>query len=106
MTSGSVEKGHSFLENKVYFIVVVIFSLFYFLDVFIGMFMIHNEYILLGAHSYDLAEQGYRMKDRVYDMIEVALLGLMVIENVVKLAFTTRQTRKVRVSFNFILHIS
>jgi hypothetical protein len=68
--------------------------------------MIHNEYIILGAQSYDLAEQGYRMKDRVYDIIEVALLGLMVIENVIKLAFTTRQTKKVRVTFNFISHIS
>lgn len=45
--NNSVEKSQtrSFLENKVYFIAAVIFSLFYFLDVFIGMFMIHNEFL-------------------------------------------------------------
>ena len=84
-----------FLENKLYFILAVIIGLFYFLDVFVGMFMIYHEYSMDGATIFENNERNYGMKERPYDVIEVILLGLMVIEDVVKLAFTTRYTSKV-----------
>ena len=82
------------LEHKAYFIFTLMFCLFYFLNVFIGMFMINNEYTD-SLTNFELRETNYTLTERTYDVIEVVLLGIMVIENVVKMAFTTRQTKKV-----------
>ena len=58
--------------------------------------MIYNEYSKEGPTGFEFNEKNYRMTDRSYDVIEVILLGLLLIEDVIKLAFTTRYTRKVR----------
>ena len=93
--------SQSFLESKLYFIVAVIIGLFYFLDVFVGMFMIYREYSNDGYFIFENNERNYGLEHRPYDVIEVILLGVMLIEGVVKLAFTTRYTRKVRACFHF-----
>jgi hypothetical protein len=57
----SHERMKSFLENKCYFIVSVIICLFYFLDVFIGMFIMNNDYTQTGSIFFEYLEKNYSM---------------------------------------------
>ena len=78
------EGGSKFIERKVYIFLHFIISLLYFLNVFIGMFLLDAEYDDKGSLGFYMAEQNYTLKDRTYDIIEVALLGLIVLDCTLK----------------------
>lgn len=69
---------------------VAVLSLFYFFDVFIGMFMLFREYERDGPYQYEQNEKNYSLTDRPYDIIELILLIIIVLEFIVKSIFTTR----------------
>lgn len=46
-------------------------------------------------NGYDAKERQSRILEKPYDIIEFVILAVFVIENIVKLAFTTRQTKRV-----------
>lgn len=120
----------------------MLFGLFYFLDVFVGMFVLQREYNLYDAYQYrtvtpyppapalngtkseganatsgnatlpstsvanvtttydvvsgyDSEERQSAILHKPYDIIEFVLLAIFIVENIVKLAFTTRATKSV-----------
>lgn len=48
------------------------------------MFLLDAEYDDKGSLGFYMAEQNYTLKDRTYDIIEVALLGLIVLDCTLK----------------------
>ena len=42
--SSSEKKTKSYLESKIYMVVMILLALFYFFDVFVGMFMLYYEF--------------------------------------------------------------
>jgi hypothetical protein len=102
----SFEQDHhrSFLDNKVYFIISVSFGLFYFLDVFVGMFMLQREYTFNEGKYFDSRSRQNELLTRPYDIIEIVLLAIFVIEDIIKLAFTSRLTKRgVSYFFNLLM---
>jgi hypothetical protein len=64
-----------------------VIAIFYFLDVFIGMFMIQAAY---GSGStFNVSERQAQILKQPSDIIEVVLLALMVLECLVKLSLTS-----------------
>jgi hypothetical protein len=49
----AVEEKKSLFENRGYITTIVVLGLFYFFDVFIGMFMLYREYTNEGAYQYE-----------------------------------------------------
>jgi len=58
--------------------------------------MIQKHYTYNEGRQFDSTLRYNGLVSQPYDIIELALLGLMVVENILKLAFTTRLTKKVR----------
>ncbi len=86
------------MKSKLYFIGTLILAIAYFLDVFIGMFMIQKEYTPIEDESPGKVFNGHlrlsEILDKSYIIIEIVLLAIMVIEDVSKLALCTRLTTK------------
>ncbi len=72
------------MEKKAYIFLHFILSLFYFLNVFIGMFLLYSEYEDKGSLGFYISEKDYSLGDRNYDIIEIALLGVMVLDCTLK----------------------
>jgi hypothetical protein len=71
--------------NKFYvFLYVLLFGIFYLIDVFVGMLLINNEFLNQGLVKFTINVDRYELADRPYDIIEITLLGLMTFENAVK----------------------
>lgn len=104
-TRQSVEEKKSLFENRGYITTIVVLGLFYFFDVFIGMFMLYREYSNEGAYQYEQNESNYKFTDRPYDIIELILLGLILIDAIVKTIFSTRSDSHSKVRMLFILQI-
>jgi hypothetical protein len=81
------------LENKLYITFYIIFAVAYFLDVFIGLFLIDNEF-REGANEFYSIENNYRLRLRIFDCVEVGLLATILIEIIVKVAFTSAKYQK------------
>ena len=73
----------------------ILISLCYFLIVFIGLFIVHNEYSSNNLYFANLSEGDSNKASRVLIIIEIVLLIIIIGEMVVKLACTTRQTKQV-----------
>jgi hypothetical protein len=82
------------LDNKIYYLFAITLSVFYFIDVFVGMLLIHDEY-LTNSLQYALNEENYKMTSRAYDIIEVILLGIIVLDDIAKIVYTVRFMKKV-----------
>lgn len=78
-------------------------GLFYFIDVFVGMFLIQSEYSSNAEYFFDTKLRQSKLLERPYDIIEFVLLGAFVIEDIIKLAFTTRQSKRVIYTIHIIL---
>ena len=77
------------MEHRAYTIAFISFGLFYFLDVFIGMLLLNTDYASMGPFAFDLIETNYGLIERPYDVIEVVLLAIMIVENVVKIGYSS-----------------
>lgn len=69
---------------------MVLLGLFYFFDVFIGMFMLYREYTVEGAFQYEFNENNYTLSDRPYDIIELILLAIILSDAILKTIFSSR----------------
>lgn len=77
-------------ENRGYIAIEIILSLFYFANVFIGMLLLYSEYEKEGPYQYHLNEEHYTLMDRSYDIIEVILLGLILLDTLFKVVFASK----------------
>jgi len=90
------------MKSKIYFICTLVLAIAYFLDVFIGMFMVQKGYTKLGKDGeenvngklFDGEKRLTEILDKSYIIIEIVLLAIMVVEDVSKLALCTRLSTK------------
>lgn len=88
------------MKSKLYFIGTLILAVAYFLDVFIGMFMIQKEFtstndeVNKGGKVFNGDSRISNILEESYIIIEIVLLAIMVVEDVSKLALCTRLTTK------------
>ena len=85
-----ISGGKNIFENRAYISTFVLLGLFYFFDVFIGMFMLYREYEQDGPIKYLYNENHYSLTDRPYDIIELILLAILLTEIIAKAIFTTK----------------
>jgi len=83
----------------------MILGTLYFVDVFVGMLLQYSKY----KNNYDLfvqEEQDYHLTDRPYDIIEIGLISLIVLETAFKIAFSSinssNPSKEVRPAFNWL----
>jgi hypothetical protein len=65
----------------------------YFVDVFVGMFLLHKEYNktdLKGAITFENDRRFKEFMIQPYNPIEIGILGFMLLENLIKLVYTTK----------------
>jgi hypothetical protein len=83
------------MENKAYITFYIMLAVAYFIDVFVGLFIIDNNYKnLIPEYKYD--GKISKLRSRVFDIIEIALLATIIIEIIIKIAFTTKLQKQVR----------
>ena len=71
----------------------LILAVSYFVDVFVGMFLLHKEYNntdLKGAISFENDRRFKEFITQPYNPIEIGILAFMLLENLIKLVFTTK----------------
>ncbi len=69
-------------------------ALFYFFNVFIGMFLENKSYQEKNASAF--YQTGLtRLTSKPYNIIEAVLLGLLTLEIALKYVFTSRQSKRV-----------
>jgi uncharacterized protein YxeA len=68
----------------------IFLSLFYFLIVFIGLFIVHNKYTDDRDYFIELSDDNSGIVNRSYIIIEIVVLGIIIMEIIVKLACATR----------------
>lgn len=74
------------MQSKTYTALVVILGIFYFIDVFAGMIVLENQYKIDGAPEYNLYRgHHYSLVRHPYDIVEIALLSLILVESTVKI---------------------
>eukprot|EP00347_Sterkiella_histriomuscorum_P012408 403368693 len=88
------ENGKNLFDHRGYISFIAVLSLFYFFDVFIGMLMLHREYEKDGAFQFERNERNYSLTDRPYDLIELILLIIIVIEIIGKSIFSTKSQQQ------------
>ena len=71
-------------------------SLFYFLIVFIGLFIINNDYEQNERLVKDVSDEESVFSNRSYLIVEIVALAIVVLESITKLAFTTKYSKKVK----------
>lgn len=74
---------------------IITSSLFYFLIVFIGLFIINNDYEQNERLVKDASDKESVFTNRSYLIVEIVALAIVVLESITKLAFTTKQSKKV-----------
>ena len=57
------------------------------MDVFVGLLLIYKEYRDDGPYGLKRNEDNYELTDRPYDIVEIILLGIIILENFVKMTF-------------------
>ena len=82
------------MKSKIYFILTLILSIAYFVDVFIGMFMIQRNYTDNAGRIFYSDARYQALMNETYIIIEIVFLGIMVVEDVSKLALCTRLSGK------------
>jgi hypothetical protein len=98
---GSILGLTNFFESKLYLMMTIILALAYFVDVFVGMFLLHREYLITDMKSAVNFDNDRRYKEFIqqhYNPIEIALLSFMVLENLIKLVYATKNPLIKRVS--------
>ena len=80
----------SFLESKAYICTIILLSLAYFFNVFIGLFLINEDTIAKDINKLN----SYKITDHLYDIIEVSLLGIFLLECIFKILYTNKASRK------------
>ena len=71
----------------------LILAVSYFVDVFVGMFLLHKEYNntdLKGDISFENDRRFKEFITQPYNPIEIGILAYMLLENLIKLVFTTK----------------
>jgi hypothetical protein len=63
----------------------------YFIDVFIGLLVIQNDYDKHGPSIFKDMEMNYSPSDRPYDIIEMVLLIIVLIQGIAQLAMYTKE---------------
>ena len=76
------------MQNKAFSIYIIILGIFYFVDVFVGMLLQYSTY-KNDQSSFVQQEDTYHLSDRPYDIIEIGLISLIVLETAVKIAFSS-----------------
>ena len=80
----------------------LILGLAYFVDVFVGMFLVHREYYktdIKGGIYFDNDKRYADFIKQHYNPIEIAILAFMVIENLLKLVYAMKNPLVRKVSF-------
>ena len=71
----------------------LILAVSYFVDVFVGMFLLHKQYNntdLKGAITFENDRRFKEFITQPYNPIEIGILAYMFFENLIKLVFTTK----------------
>jgi hypothetical protein len=89
------------MRSKIYFVGTLILAIAYFLDVFIGMFMIQRSYTSNNGKLFDGDSRYQAIFNEECIIIEIVLLAIMVVEDVSKLALCTRLTGKKVLNISF-----
>jgi hypothetical protein len=71
---------------------VITIGVLYFIDVFVGMLLVMEQFDNEGAYEFLKAEETYKLNDRPYDIIEIGLIILIVLETAAKVAFSTKSS--------------
>jgi len=80
----------------------LILGLAYFVDVFVGMFLLHREYYktdIKGGIYFDNDKRYADFIKQHYNPIEIAILAFMVIENLLKLVYAMKNPLVRKVSY-------
>ena len=80
----------------------MIVTLLYFFDVFIGMFFVSQQY----DDNPELTKKALGVEElsgRSYNIIEIILLAVMSFDAVLKLALTTRQSKRVILHYFYLI---
>ena len=86
----------SWIENIICALFATTSSLFYFLIVFIGLFIINNDYVQNNRLVNDVSDEESVFTNRSYLIVEIVALAIVVLESITKLAFTTKYSKKVK----------
>ena len=79
-SSPTKKSRRSFFDSKHYLIGMIFLALFYFFDVFVGMFVLYYQFNQVSCDqmiSYSLLQSN---QPRVTDIIEIILLGVILID--------------------------
>lgn len=86
------------MQSKTFSAVTCLIALGYFVDVFVGMLLIYADYEHEGGSEFQSSEDSYRLTDRPYDIVEIALLMICIINGVLEFSLTWKDSNsKVRV---------